>query len=227
MKTVPASVLLISISLFAACSTGREKTLVPIGPVPEYREKNSIFEVIEHENAVEMTEDIPGWVVHYISAGIAGIEALPEYEDRYVFIGKQTGNSLESLKLWAGGFSLDRDFARLVSTRIQARFIGFAGSNPGEEFGRYFEQVIKDSSDAAFNGAVQESDFWIKKRIFDDDGLTPSGETFEYYILISIERELLENQINLLLTSAQSNLAPTRKQSATAIRLRLNFFDGF
>jgi hypothetical protein len=228
MKIVPtretslpvAPILIMGIFLFTACFTAPEK-IVELGPVPEYRETNSISEVIDHE------ADMPPWVVRYVSAGIRGIETLPEYEDRYVFIGKQRGNNLESLKLWTGGFSLDQDFPRLVSERIQARFTGFADGNPGEKFGRYFEAVVKKSADTAFDGAVQESSFWIKKKNFEDDGVSPLGETFEYYILVSIEKEILERQINMLLITTRTDLPPTKDQSAAAMRLRLSFYDEF
>jgi hypothetical protein len=227
MKTVPALILVICIVLFIACLTGRETPMVRLGPVPEYREKNSAIEVIDHENAAALPADMPEWVIRYVSAGISGIESLPEYADSYVFIGKQRGSNLDSLKLWAGSFSLDRDFPRLVSARMQARFTEFAAGNPAEEFGRYFEQVVKNSTDTTFNGAMQEGSFWIKKRIFEDDGLTPAGETYEYYVLTRITREVLERQINLLLITTRPDLPPTREQSAAAMRLRLSFYNGF
>jgi hypothetical protein len=227
MKIVPALILAGGIVLFTACLTGGEQPMVRLGPVPEYQEKNSAIEVIDHENAAASPADMPEWVIRYVDAGISGIEGLPEYADSYVFIGKQQGSNLDSLKLWAGSFSLDRDFPRLVSARIQARFTGFAEGNPAEEFGRYFEQVVINSTDAAFSGALQESSFWIKKRIFGDDGLSPIGEAYEYYILTRITREVLERQINLLLITTRPDLPPTRQQSAAAMRLRLSFYDGF
>ncbi|MDR2739518.1 MAG: hypothetical protein LBB68_06780 [Treponema sp.] len=232
MKAVPFT-LALGISLFTGCFT-KAPSVVILGPVPEYRERNSIIEVIDHENitrdggdTIVSEDDMPPWVVRYISTGVAGIEALPEYEDSYVFMGKQTGNNLESLKLWANGFSINRDFPRLVSARVQARFSEFARGNPSEEFGRYFEAVIKNLSDVTFSEASRESSFWIKKRIFGDDGLTPAGETYEYFILIRIGREALEKQINLLLITTHPEIPPTRDQSVAAMRLRLNFYEGF
>ena len=78
-----------------------------------------------------------------------------------------------------------------------------------------------------FSGARQESNFWIKKRIFGDDGLSPLWETFEYYILVSIDRQTLERQINQLLATSRPDLPPTRDQTAATARLRQNFYDGF
>jgi hypothetical protein len=233
MKISPLFTLALSVFLFTGCFT-RSPSVILLGPVPEYRERNSIIEVIDHENIVRNSmgtitseDDMPQWVALYISTGITGIETLPEYENSYVFVGKQGGNNLASLKLWANGFSVDRDFPRLVSARVQARFSGFARGNPGEEFGLYFEAVIKNLSDATFTKARRESSFWIKKRIFGDDGLTLVGESYEYFILIRISREALEEQINLLLITTRPEIPPTRDQAAAAMQLRLNFYEGF
>jgi hypothetical protein len=222
MKAVSALIQILGITLLAGCFTGPRKAAI-LDPVPEYQESNSRLEVTAYENA----ENMPEWVARYISTGTAGIETLPEYETSYVFIAKQTGGNLDSLKLWTGGFSLNQDFSRLVSARIQARLTGFAEGNPAEVFGRYFEDVVKKSADTVFTGASQGSSFWIKKQIFNDAGVNSTGETFEYYILVSIEKEILENQINPLLATTRSDLPPTREQSAAAVRLRANFYDGF
>ncbi|MDR1597204.1 MAG: hypothetical protein LBR99_05815 [Treponema sp.] len=233
MKTSSLFTLTLSVSLFTGCFTGSPSVIL-LGPVPEYREQNSIIEVIDHENitrdgegTIVSEDNMPQWVALYISTGITGIETLPEYKDSYVFVGKQAGNNLASLKLWADGFSVDRDFPRMVSARVQARFSGFARGNPGEEFGLYFEAVIKNLSDTTFSKARRESSFWIKKRIFGDDGLTPVGESYEYFILIRIDREALEEQINLFLITTHPEIPPTRDQTAAATRLRLNFYEGF
>jgi hypothetical protein len=220
MKTVRSCVLFTAAFLTAACFSGPGRS-VDLGPVPAYRERNNVAEIIDYEN------DMPEWVDRYAATGLAGVESLPEFEGRYVFVGRQTGNSLEPLRLWAAGFSLERDFPRLVSARIQARFILGGNGNPGDEYGRYFEAAVKNASDSAFEGAFLEGSFWIKKRIFGDDGLTPVGEVYEYLILTSIDRETLRGQIDMLLTTTPANAAPSRDQAAASMRLRLNFYEGF
>lgn len=220
MKTPCACIPLIGAVLISACSAGPEAS-VDLGPIPAYQEKNSITEILAYER------DMPEWADRYGSAGLAGIETLPEYADRYVFVSRQIGNNLESLELWAAGFSVERDLPRLVSARIQERFIADSRGNPGDEYGRYFEAVVKNASNAAFPGGSREDSFWIKKRIFEDDGVSPAGEIYEYLIMASIDREALEQQINMLLVTSRSDKPSTREQSAASMRLRLNFYEGF
>jgi hypothetical protein len=220
MKTLRFCIPLIGAFLTTACFSGAEAP-VDLGPAPAYQERNSITEIIDYEN------DMPEWVSRYVDAGLAGIEALPEYENNYVFVSLQAGISLEPLLLWAAGFSVERDFPRLVSARIQERFIAEGNGNPGEAYGRYFEAVIKNASDTVFAEASRKGSFWIKKRIFEDDGISPAGEIYEYLIMLSIDRESLQRQIDMLLITTRPDKPPSREQSAAAMRLRLNFYEGF
>jgi hypothetical protein len=220
MKIVRACILFTGSFLTAACFSGPD-TPVKLGPVSAYQERNSIAEIIDYEN------DMPEWVGRYAASGIAGIEALPEYEGRYVFISRQAGNSLEPLRLWLAGFSVERDLPRLVSARIQARFITGGNGNPVDEYGRYFEAVVKNASDTAFEGSSREGSFWIKKRIFGDDGISPVGEVYEYLIMISVDKETLQRQINMLLTTTRTDEVSSREQATASMRLRLNFYEGF
>jgi hypothetical protein len=220
MKTLRVCIPFIGVFLATACFSS-PGTPVDLGPVPAYQERNSITEIINHE------DNMPEWAGRYIAAGLAGIEVLPEYGDRYVFIGRQTGNSLEPLLLWSAGFSVERDFPRLVSARIQERFIAGGAENPGEAYGRYFEAVVKNASNTVFAGASRGDGCWIKKRIFEDDGISPAGEIYEYLIMTSIARETLQRQINMLLITTRPDKPLSREQSAASMRLRLNFFEGF
>jgi hypothetical protein len=221
MKTVRTGILFIGVFLISACFSTPPEESVDLGLVSAYKERTSVTEVIDYEN------EMPEWMTRYFNAGLAGIEAMPEFDGRYVFISRQTGNNLGSLRLWAEGFSISQDFPRLVSARIQARFIANGRGNPGEEYGRYFEAVVKNSADTTFDGPVQESSFWVKKRIFADDGVSSLGETYEYFIMTSIAKDAMQRQINMLLITTRPDKSPTREQSAAAMRLRLNFYEGF
>ncbi|AEF85506.1 putative lipoprotein [Treponema primitia ZAS-2] len=218
-----ACIIIGLVLLTTGCSTEPPR-LAELGPIPKYIENNPPFELIDHENG---DEDPPDWVSLYIDQGVQGIENLPEYADSYVFVSKQQGNNLEALYLWRSGFSITRDFPRLVSARIQARFIKDAPENPNGAFGRYFETVIRASSDASFSNVEQKDSYWVQKRLYAEDGVSPEEDVFESYILVSAERDTLKQQINTILRMARPEIPPTREQSAAGMRLRINFFDGF
>jgi hypothetical protein len=220
MKTLRARILLIGTFFITACPSVPERS-VDLGPTPAYQKKNSIAEILESES------DMPEWAIRYFDAGLAGIETLPEYEDSYVFISRQIGNRLEPLRLWAAGFSVEREFPRLVSARIQERFIAGGNGNPVDIYGRYFETVVKNASDTSFEGASWQGSFWVKKRVFGEDGVSPVEDVYEYLIMTLIDKETLRRQINMLLITARPDRPSSRDQSTAAMRLRLNFYEGF
>jgi hypothetical protein len=45
--------------------------------------------------------------------------------------------------------------------------------------------------------------------------------------MTSIDGETLRAQIDMLLTTTRTNESPSREQAAAAMRLRLNFYEGF
>jgi hypothetical protein len=158
--------------------------------------------------------------------GIPGLEAMAGYEDRYLFVEVNSGTNLKALEQWRSGFSVSQDFAQMVSSRVRSRLIDAAG-NPDRIYGRYFEGLIKTISDSNYSGVRRETDFWLFKRYFAEDGETIDREVYEYYILVSINKSILEEQIDLILRQVQIQTDSTREQTAAIERLRENFYEGF
>jgi hypothetical protein len=210
--------------LFAACSS--DPHAVPLGPAPEYQQETDTYTVIDHKTMV-IDEDVPEWVTRYISDGVRGVEAMPLYQDAYVFVGEDKGRNLNALRQWSANFTVAQDLARMVSSRVQVRFATAATGSPDEAYGRYFESVIKNVSDASFSGARKENDFWLLKRYFEADGKTVNREEYEYYVLVSINKELLQRQINDILNRANADIALTGDQSDAVIRVKEVFYEGF
>jgi hypothetical protein len=45
--------------------------------------------------------------------------------------------------------------------------------------------------------------------------------------MISVDKEILQRQINMLLTTTRTDEVSSREQAAASMRLRLNFYEGF
>jgi hypothetical protein len=224
MKKFLLPAALVTAALSAACFSNAGA--IKLEPEPEYIERAEISQNLDHQDR-EQGREIPGWVNRYISGGLRLVEELPQYQDKYVFINKASGPSLKALLQWSESFTVEQDFARLVSARIEARFAGAATGNPDEAYGRYFETLVKNSSNTAYSSAKAEERYWIKKRYFDVEG-TPSGrEGYDYYILITADREVLERQIRSILNRTTADPAPNRDQNNAIERLKNTFFDRF
>ena len=190
---------------------------------PNVTEEN--FNIIDYKTR-DQNQEIPLWVDVYETGGIVMLEG-DRNQNVYFFISKNSGTNFNALQQWLSAFRISHNFARLVSARIQERFTLASTTFPDQDFGAYFEAVIKASSDAVYYGAVKEDDFWIKKQYLEEDMVTVAREVYEFFILVSIERNTLVLQINNILDNTKTVLPPTREQSVAIQRLRANFFVNF
>jgi hypothetical protein len=170
-------------------------------------------------------EEVPEWVNRFLEREIAAVEAMPEFQNRYVFIARNGGSNFRALEQWAAGFAVELDFARLAAIRIEKRFTTAAGGFPDKAYGRYFETLIRAASDAGWEGAVKQDDFWLKRLDPEPDG--NGAERYDFMILVTIDKNLLASQIQTLLSRIRPQPPPSRDQAAAVTRVRDRFFDGF
>jgi hypothetical protein len=208
---------------FAACSS-RPKTVAV--EAPKYEEKTEAYVVLDHK-AKAVGQDVPDWVTLYISDGLPGVERLDQFKDKYVFVGEDTGTNLNALRQWSSGFTVAQEMARMVSTRVQAKFVGAAAGSPDSEYGRYFEDVVKNVSSASFSGARKENDYWLFKRYFKADGKTVDQEAYDFYVLVTIDKGILERQISEVLDGTKTDAPLTREQQTAVERVKEAFYEGF
>jgi hypothetical protein len=169
----------------------------------------------------------PRWVEYYLGGSIAAVETLEEYQDRYVFVVHGRGTNFRALEQWARGFSVELDFARLAAVRIEKRFTQAASGLPDTVFGRYFEALIRAASDASWEGAVREDDFWLKGFYQGMDESADSDESYDFMILVTVDKTLLASQIQPLLFGVNSRPPVSGDQLAAVNRVRERFFEGF
>jgi hypothetical protein len=211
--------------LFLAACAGEPKKAPEPEIIPQSLEPVEIFQIQDHA-AKSAGGEIPPWVNVYLYEGIGAIENQAEYQNKYIFIAENTGTNFTALRQWMEGFMVLQDFPRLVSSRIQTRFTASTPGYPDDNYGPFFEGTIKKSSDTFYNGAVTEGTFWLLVQYFKEDGITPDREMYLFFILISIDKTLLEIQINEILNNIPADTA-TRDQSILINNLKENFYTGF
>jgi len=231
--------LLLAALMLAAC-TGQQSRFI-IRPDPEQGRQqmpvDSIdsWQIIESQNGMGET-DLPDWVRRYYDSGIHGVEALDRYIGRYVFIGENRGENISALQQWANGFTVQHDLPRLVAARAEHRLVSPASLYPDDEYGQFFESLIKQVSDGEYPGAVKEDTFWLKRKMApasagndtgNDVPQTAATELYEFLVLLSIDDEALQNQIRAIMAGIKTTVPPTRDQAASISRIRQAFFVGF
>jgi hypothetical protein len=228
VRNIVASIGCAGLLFFAACA-GEPKSAAPPVAVPLPPEPEEIFKIQDHAAKAEGGE-IPQWVNTYLYEGLGALENLPEYRNRYLFIAENRGTNMNALRQWSAGFTVFQDFPRLVSTRLQARLTAGSGAgpadNPDGRYGSFFEQTIKNSSDARYYVAVAEDTFWLLVQYFEADGVTLSREVYLFLILVSIDQISLESQINEILNNIPTDTL-TKDQITLINQLKENFYTGF
>jgi hypothetical protein len=171
------------------------------------------------------TDDIPQWVQVYERLGVRGVEELPLYQGAYLFISGNSGGNFGALTQWLAGFTVSHDFAPLVAARVQARFTEESVTFPDQDFGVFFEDAVKGAFDGTYTGAVRDSDFWVRRRYFEEDGVTVDRDVYEFFILVTIDKAALRSQLDALLGAIP--LRGSKEQVANITRVRTAFYDTF
>ncbi len=157
------AVFLSGMLLFAACTGQQPRVIFQPEILPETLPVFERPEIIESQNGgPEMP--LPEWVNRFLGEGIRGVESMEKYLDKYVFIGENKGNSFNAMRQWARFFSVEQDLPRLVAARIEKKLVSAAALYPDDEYGAFFETVVKVSGGEEYPGATKEESFWIKRR---------------------------------------------------------------
>lgn len=172
-------------------------------------------------------DEIPDWVRMYLNSGERILEAFPQYQNSYVFVKEVQGSYIEPLKQWLAHFSLERDSPRLIAARAEARFLKSVITYPDTKYGDYFELAVKKLSDLRYDSIKKEDDFWIEKYIYKENGEDTQKNVFSFLVLITADKNSLQEQINAALSSVPIPPQASREQITSIQSIKDNFFVSF
>ena len=181
-------------------------------------------DIIETKNG--SPGNLPAWLRIYLEEGITGVENLDAYGGKYVFIFVNEGENFNALTKWAEYFRTAQDFAMLVSARIERRFYLTASLFPDDEYGEFFEAVIKNSNSTEYQGVVKDDTHWIKMKPQNENG-QESSPVYMFFILTTIDKMNMQTFIRNMMTKTAAETTATSGQTAAINRLRQTFFEGF
>jgi len=233
--------LLLPFLLTACLGQTPQRIIVPRDPVATLQDgvdSLEVWQIIESQGGTGET-GLPQWVRHFFAGEIGMIESMERFDGRYVFIGRNQGSNLGALRQWAQNFCPQQDLAGLIVHRVERRMILGATLYPGDEYGDYFTGLIRTVSNWEYQGAVIEETFWVRRKLtyieeYDPEELeyweVPEervAERFEYLVLISIDRDTLQDDIFTIMANVRTRVPPTRAQTAAINNIRQAFFEGF
>jgi hypothetical protein len=233
-------ILLLPILFFTACATKKEPIVFRPDPVQnklqEQTGPSESWEIIKSQNG-SPEKEIPAWLRGYLDRGIQGVESLDAYRGKYVFVGENRGVNINVLQQWADGFTTAQDLPRLIVQRVEKRLVASATLYPDDEYGEYFAAMIKEISNGEYAQAQKEQVFWIQQRkipaVKEDaaNSETPperdNPERYEFFVLVSVNKEVLQEKIQKTMTDIKTHTAPTKEQRAAIANINQTFFEGF
>ena len=237
-----------AVVLLSSCTIFRGKQVLNFSQEPGTAEAPEAFTITDYKDKTSGAS-IPEWAELWLNSensesGIHAIEALDAYRDRYVFISRNIGNNFNALTQWSKGFSPEQDFPRFAAARIEAR-LSNSVPFPDNEYGAFYETLVRTAADASWYGAVRVDDFWIHREFragSGEDGepsganepntqenltSSPAREVWEFLILVTIDRTLFASQLDDIFRNMDLKPVPSRDQAAAVNKVKDHFFEGF
>ena len=169
---------------------------------------------------------IPEWLMTYNNGGIEAVEKMDQYAGKYCFIGRNKNSNFDALLKWSENFPLTNAITRLAGTRIENRLNLNIALYPDDEYGAFYERLIKKSFDMEYPDAVTEEIFWIKKQ--ETTEANALHDTYEFFAFVVIDKTIMQDIIKKMMTdSREKDDLPTRAQVIAINNIQQRFFEGF
>ncbi|MDR1858127.1 MAG: hypothetical protein LBQ69_01515 [Treponema sp.] len=176
--------------------------------------------IVELENkGTAMKVGVPGWIKTYTENGISRVQAQSEFKDMYCVVGEESGVNRQFVLAWADNFSAQQRIGAMLRTTItseyQARVQGAAQSQGGAgsstaagtasgEYGQEIDSAINAIVNVSYSGAQREADWWSLRRRYDPDQEGVYTDEYTAYVLYTIPKSQLNQQIARALETAIS-----------------------
>jgi hypothetical protein len=172
--------------------------------------------IIDHK-----TKDFGGDVPDWVTSTPMELESQPAFQGLYVFIIDSTGKDLQGLQLWARGFTAPSEVARMVSTRVEDKFVGAAAGDM-DMLETYMEEVVISVSEAQFPGLRTADNFWVKKQ----NRNNTSQIEYRYLFLVTVPVSSINLAVERSFNQVVDQNPPKSEDEQTAINRVQDAFEG-
>jgi len=220
------SIFLLYVFILISCATQEDNFPFP-SPDKTYYEDEIYIGTENITGSRDMGRDwnLPDWLMAYLTGGIREVEKIDAYSGKYIFIAESRGVNLAALSKWADNFSVEYDFPMFAAARIEKRMNASNTMYPDDEYGAFYENLIKNAYSGRYHGIVKEDFYWIKIRTAGNDAILT--EVYNFFVLISVDMDEMQNIVYDFYSQAIASSVASRSQAAAISRLRQIFFEGF
>jgi hypothetical protein len=163
--------------------------------------------MLTHAGAAIGVTTLPDWVSAFVLGGNndLAVEKLPDYKNKYCFIGTSQGPNRDFVTTWASSVAGPQVVAATLSTRIESVLDATQkGASSGQSsVARAFNQDLVNNISATFSGVRPVGNYWVQWRTYDPDVEDlVIGEDFTAYTLFTAEKKIFDNQIANFITQS-------------------------
>jgi hypothetical protein len=181
-----------------------------------YATSGTAANIIELENkGTVIGVPTPDWVKTYLEKGVSALQAQPQYKDKYVIVGEESGINRQFVLAWADQASAQQRIGSLLRTNIASRYQAAVNATVqnsdvanSETNSSFYQQEIENILIAVVNvsysGAQREADWWNLRRRYDPDNKEVYTGEYAAYVLYTVPKAEMNRQIAFALQTSVS-----------------------
>jgi hypothetical protein len=175
--------------------------------------------ILDHAGRDLGVTEKPKWVqVWATSRNIINLEAEREFQDSYCFLAEDSGSNLKAVQAWLNTVQINDIIGSRISTRVGSTAEASVSASDNAEYSSFLNNVMTVTRDATYTGVAKTSDYWIKWRIYDPDDKTKSKDEYTAYVLYTVGKKILNEQIANQFRQIQANAnTPEERQMWTGL----------
>jgi hypothetical protein len=164
MKTVKKTLFTLSaigaaIAILAGCASApksSDSTQPKLPPPPEPTQKTEVLD----EKGAAFGITTPEWVMAAVQGGNSAVQKLSLYKDKYCFVVEQYDANRDYAVAWVQNASGPQAIAQKVSTAVVSNARNYLSGEKGGDVESFLSSATEQLSNASFNGATKEADWW-------------------------------------------------------------------
>jgi hypothetical protein len=154
----------------------------------------------------------PEWFKIYLDQGVSGLQAMPQYSDKYCIVGEANGTNRSFVLSWADQASAQQRIGALLRTNVASRYSAavtassLSTGSPEEASGQFSQEIdniVNTLVNVSYSGAQREADWWVLRERHDTINNTYSEE-YIAFVLYTVPRTELNRQIAFALENSVS-----------------------
>jgi hypothetical protein len=151
---------------------------------------------LDHAGRALGGTELPKWLQTWNTGrSITEVEKLSEYRGLYCFIAEDRGSNLKAVQAWLNTVQINNIIGAQISTRIGSVAEAHVDTANNASYANTLNDIMTTTRNATYTAAKKESDYWVYWRVYDVDDETKYTDEYTAYVLYTMEKEILNEQI--------------------------------